>query len=77
MPVFKELYERVATGKETQRVIRTCGRPDYKELLGKELAVMGNSEMWQAGKATRSLRPKEPEKANAKTARGTAGRRDN
>ncbi len=77
MPVFKELYERVASGKETQRVIRTCGRPDYKELLGKELAVMGNSEMWQAGKATRSLRPKEPEKANLKTAKGTAGRKSN
>jgi ketol-acid reductoisomerase len=77
MPVFKELYERVAGGKETRRVIRTCGRPDYKELLGKELAVMGNSEMWQAGKATRSLRPKESEKANLKTAKGTAGRKSN
>ncbi|MGD0794216.1 MAG: ketol-acid reductoisomerase [Dehalococcoidales bacterium] len=77
MPVFKELYERVATGVETRRVIRSCGRPDYKQLLGKELAVMGNSEMWQAGKATRSLRPKEPEKANIKTAKGVAGRQAN
>jgi ketol-acid reductoisomerase len=77
MPVFKELYERVATGVETRRVIRSCGRPDYKQLLGKELAVMGNSEMWRAGKATRSLRPKEPEKANIKTAKGTAGRQRN
>jgi ketol-acid reductoisomerase len=77
MPVFKELYERVAAGVETRRVIRACGRPDYKQLLGKELAVMGNSEMWQAGKATRALRPKEPEKANLKTAKGTAGRQVN
>jgi len=77
MPVFKELYERVANGTETRRVIKACGRLDYKELLGKELAVMGNSEMWQAGKATRSLRPKEPEKANLKTAKGTGGRKDN
>jgi ketol-acid reductoisomerase len=77
MPVFKELYERVASGVETRRVIRTCGRPDYKELLGKELAVMGNSEMWQAGKATRALRPKEEAKANIKTAKGTAGRQGN
>jgi ketol-acid reductoisomerase len=77
MPVFKELYERVANGTETRRVIRACGRLDYKELLGKELAVMGNSEMWQAGKATRSLRPKEPEKANLKTAKGTGGRKEN
>ena len=77
MPVFKELYGRVANGTETRRVIRACGRPDYKELLGKELAIMGNSEMWQAGKATRSLRPKESEKANLKTAKGTAGRQKN
>jgi ketol-acid reductoisomerase len=77
MPVFKELYERVANGTETRRVIRSCGRPDYKQLLGKELAVMGNSEMWQAGKATRALRPKEGEKANIKTAKGTGGRQTN
>jgi ketol-acid reductoisomerase len=77
MPVFKELYERVATGVETRRVIRSTGRPDYRELLGKELSAMGSSEMWRAGKATRALRPKEPEKANIKTARGTAGRQSN
>jgi len=77
MPLFKELYDRVAAGVETRRVIRTCGRPDYKQLLGKELSVMGNSEMWQAGKATRALRPKEPEKADVKTAKGTAGRQIN
>jgi ketol-acid reductoisomerase len=77
MPVFKELYQRVAKGVETRRVIRSCGRPDYQQLLGKELAIMGNSEMWRAGRATRALRPKEPEKANIKTARGTAGRKTN
>jgi ketol-acid reductoisomerase len=77
MPVFKDLYERVAAGVETRRVIRSTGRPDYKQLLGKELAVMGNSEMWQAGKATRSLRPKEEAKADAKTAKGVGGRKAN
>jgi ketol-acid reductoisomerase len=77
MPVFKELYERVASGAETRRVIRTTSRPDYKILLGKELAAMGNSEMWQAGAATRALRPKGPAKANLASARGTAGRRSN
>ena len=77
MPVFKELYERVAAGAETRRVIRACGGPDYRELLGKELKVMRDSEMWQAGKATRDLRPKESEKANIKTAKGTAGRQSN
>ena len=77
MPVFKELYQRVASGAETRRVISACGKWDYKERLGKELAVMGNSEIWQAGKATRSLRPKEEAKANLKIAKGTAGRQQN
>jgi ketol-acid reductoisomerase len=77
MPVFKELYERVASGVETKRVIESVGGPDYREVLGKELAEMHNSEMWQAGKATRALRPKEPEKANIKSAKGTSGRQSN
>ena len=69
MPVFKELYERVASGAETARVIRSTGGPDYKQLLGKELKVMGDSEMWQAGAATRALRPKT---AGAKAPAGAA-----
>ncbi|MCK4273950.1 MAG: ketol-acid reductoisomerase [Dehalococcoidales bacterium] len=77
MPVFKELYERVASGAETRRVISECGRPDYKERLGKELDAMGNSEMWRAGKATRDLRPKEEAKGDVKSAAGTGGRQSN
>ena len=77
LPVFKELYQRVASGAETKRVIEICGRPDYREILGKELAEIHDSEMWQAGKATRDLRPKEGEKAGAKTAKGTGGRQSN
>jgi ketol-acid reductoisomerase len=77
MPVFKELYRRVASGEETRRVIRSCGKLNYRDQLGKELGKMGNSEMWQAGKTTRSLRPAEKAKANAKSARGTAGRQSN
>ena len=76
MPVFKELYERVASGAETKRVIESVGGHDYREVLGKELAVMGNSEMWQAGKATRALRPKETARSDAKTAKGTGGRQE-
>jgi ketol-acid reductoisomerase len=57
-PVFDELYESVKTGKETKRVLEACGQPNYKELLNKELLELGNSEMWLAGKAARSLRPK-------------------
>jgi ketol-acid reductoisomerase len=77
MPVFKELYKRVANGTETKRVIQSVGGPDYREVLGKELAEMHNSEMWRAGKTTRDLRPKESAKANAKTAKGIGGRQSN
>ncbi len=77
MPVFKDLYQRVESGAETRRVIRSTGRPDYKQLLGKELAIMGSSEMWKAGAATRALRPKEPAKAGASSAAGTGGRKGN
>ena len=77
MPVFRELYDRVASGAETRRVISACGRPDYKVRLGKELEVMGNSEMWQAGKATRALRPKGQAKQTSRSAKGTAGRKSN
>ncbi len=77
LPVFKELYKRVASGAETRRVISSCGKPNYQQQLAKELAEIGNSEMWQAGKATRSLRPKEAAKRAAKKARGTGGRKAN
>ena len=77
LPVFKELYKRVASGVETKRVIDVCGRPDYREILGKELAVIHDSEMWRAGKATRDLRPKEAAKSGAATAKGTGGRQSN
>jgi len=75
LPVFNELYRRVASGAETARVIRTCGGPDYQKLLGKELATMGNSEMWLAGKATRALRPQEKAKKISKSTKGLAGRK--
>jgi ketol-acid reductoisomerase len=77
MPVFKELYQRVASGEETKRVIRSCGRANYKQQLGKELSTLGNSEMWQAGKTTRSLRPNKQSAAKGSSAAGTAGRKSN
>ncbi len=73
-PLFNELYKRVASGEETRRVLQACGRPDYKEQLTKELNTMANSEMWQAGKTTRMLRPRESAKKFAATAKGTLGR---
>lgn len=78
LPVFKKLYESVKSGKEAKRVIEACGKPNYQEELQKELNEMGNSEMWQAGKAVRALRPKEPGKtAVAKGAKGVSGRASN
>jgi ketol-acid reductoisomerase len=58
LPVFKQLYKSVATGKESKRVIDTCSQPDYREKLEVELKEMRDSELWQAGAAVRSLRPK-------------------
>ena len=77
LPVFKTLYQRVKAGKETARVLSACGKPNYQAQLTKELSVMGNSEMWRAGKAVRALRPKEPAKAIAKGTKGIEGRKSN
>jgi ketol-acid reductoisomerase len=74
LPVFHELYERVKTGKETERVLSACGQPNYKELLNKELSELGSSEMWTAGQAVRALRPKEPARKLSKAVKGIAGR---
>jgi ketol-acid reductoisomerase len=74
LPVFNDLYKAVKTGKETRRVISSCGKPDYQKQLDKELAVIGNSEMWTAGKAVRALRPKEVAKASGKGTKGIGGR---
>ncbi|MCB9081188.1 MAG: ketol-acid reductoisomerase [Lewinellaceae bacterium] len=56
-PVFAELYDSVATGKEAQRSIDTNSQADYRSKLEEELRQLRDSEMWQAGKAVRSLRP--------------------
>ncbi|MDY6935402.1 MAG: ketol-acid reductoisomerase [Spirochaetota bacterium] len=74
MPVFKKLYKRVINGKETERVLKVCGEKDYKERLNKELAEIRDSEMWMAGAACRSLRPKEKEKIVTKKTKGIGGR---
>jgi ketol-acid reductoisomerase len=56
-PVFEKLYKRVVEGEETKRVLEANSAPDYRQKLEKELTVMRNSEMWQAGAVVRSLRP--------------------
>jgi len=56
-PVFEELYQRVKDGTETKIVLKANSAPDYAEKLRAELSEIGNSEMWRAGAAVRSLRP--------------------
>jgi len=55
--VFKELYERVKSGEECVRVLKSTGAPNYKEVLDAELKELGSSELWRAGAAVRKLRP--------------------
>lgn len=56
-PIFEELYNNVASGNEAQLSIDSNSKPDYREKLDAELAELRESEMWQAGKTVRSLRP--------------------
>jgi len=57
LPIFNELYDSVTSGKETTRVIDTCGKDDYRDKLNIELKEMGESEMWSTGAVVRKLRP--------------------
>jgi ketol-acid reductoisomerase len=57
LPVFNELYDSVAAGNESRRSIESNSQPDYREKLGAELKELRESELWQAGKTVRSLRP--------------------
>ena len=77
LPVFERLYKSVKAGKETAEVLRDCGGRNYKQLLDKRLAAMGNSEMWRAGKAARDLRPREKAKTITSATKGIGGRGKN
>ena len=57
LPVFSDLYASVAAGKEAKRSIDSNSQPDYRVKLDAELKELRESEMWQAGKTVRSLRP--------------------
>lgn len=61
LPVFQELYESVARGKEAEVVVAANSRKDYKEKLYRELETMANKEIWQVGSFVRSLRPEKDE----------------
>jgi ketol-acid reductoisomerase len=77
LPVFKDLYDAVKSGKETKRVLSVCGKSNYKDLLAEELSEMHNSEMWLAGAAVRELRPKEKAREISKNTKGISGRGKN
>lgn len=56
-PVFENLYESVKTGNEAKIVIESGSKSDYRQKLEAELEEIRDSEMWQAGKQVRNLRP--------------------
>src|SRR5881398_3316440 len=62
-PVFEELYQKVAKGDETRRVLESNTRKDYRQQLEKELKEVAASELWQAGTVVRSLRPERAAKS--------------
>ena len=74
LQTFKDLYKSVKEGTETARVLSACSAPDYSKTVNGELAAIRNSEMWKAGAAVRSLRPKEPQHKIDATTKGIGGR---
>ena len=49
--------KKVASGKEAEVVINSNSKHDYRNQLESELMELKNSELWQAGKQVRDLRP--------------------
>ncbi len=68
LPVFTELYESVASGREAALSIESNSKSDYREKLEDELKELRESELWQAGKAVRSLRPENQPPASESSA---------
>lgn len=60
-PLFEELYNSVKSGREAEIVIEAGSQPDYRDKLEVELKEIRESELWQAGKAVRQLRPENTE----------------
>lgn len=56
IPVFEDLYEKVANGTETARVLEANSRPDYREILDSELKQIDQSELGIAGRQIREKR---------------------
>lgn len=77
LPVFRKLYRRVCSGQEAERVIQVCGKKNYQQRLAKELGAIRDSEMWRAGAAVRTLRPKETGREIKAGTKGIGGRAAN
>ena len=60
-PVFEDLYDSVSSGNEAKITIEANEKEDYRQGLEQELDELKNSEMWQAGRAVRKLRPENAE----------------
>lgn len=56
-PVFEELYQSVASGNEAKKTIEANSKEGYRDLLNQELKEIRESEIWEAGRAVRKLRP--------------------
>ena len=57
LPVFEQLYARVASGEEAGIVIAAGRDPNYRANLQAELSEVAGSEIWRAGDQVRRLRP--------------------
>jgi ketol-acid reductoisomerase len=49
VPIFEQLYESVRNGTETRKSLEFNGRSTYRQDLARELDVINNQEIWQAG----------------------------
>lgn len=58
LPLFDELYNRVASGEQAQIVVKACSDPAYRQHLEQELAEVRAAEIWRAGDKVRALRPR-------------------
>ena len=56
-PLLEALYASVSSGKEASVVIEANKKTDYRKNLENELQDIRDSELWQAGKQVRALRP--------------------
>ncbi|WP_185864535.1 ketol-acid reductoisomerase [Blattabacterium cuenoti] len=61
LPVFRELYHEVSSGKEAERIIKSNLEKDYRNKLEKELKHLRESELWKVGTTIRNLRPEKKE----------------